>query len=429
MRHFRRDTGRICMTPRSLPSAQSAHTAEVQPHRDARHIALPWAVRGLGLLCAGTVLWLVGLNPLSGAAGALVLTLALLLGRGIGQWMKAILAHCDALQGKCNGLQAAARRAGEVAKLEALSTQVSALWARHIETSRSQTERAVTELSRRFANIVTNLQTALQTTSSTDADAAADSGTVLGTLRECQQELGALMQGLRSTQSHRNEAMVAIRSLEKFTSELQEMSNRVGDIASRTNLLALNAAIEAARAGEAGRGFAVVADAVRELSNRSNETGRQMSTKITEINATIIALVNRAEEEAQIDDRELERSALVIQRMFERFDRSALELSTSTQVLRGVSLNVKEEIAEVIVSLQFQDRTSQILAQVRDDIERFAKLVSENSRETGGSSYGELDVQVWFARMREAYTTPEQAGNHTGEVAKASPHETEITFF
>ena len=66
--------------------------------------------------------------------------------------------------------------------------------------------------------------------------------------------------------------------------QINELTNEILDIASKTNLLALNASIEAARAGEAGRGFAVVATEISTLAASSRETAgniQEISSKVT----------------------------------------------------------------------------------------------------------------------------------------------------
>ncbi len=68
------------------------------------------------------------------------------------------------------------------------------------------------------------------------------------------------------------------------------MVNTIDDIARQTNLLAVNASIEAARAGDAGRGFAIIAHEVRELSGRTFEATKQISSRVETLMSEIGAI-------------------------------------------------------------------------------------------------------------------------------------------
>lgn len=92
-------------------------------------------------------------------------------------------------------------------------------------------------------------------------------------------------------------AMGAMQRIKVSSDSITEIISVINEIAFQTNLLALNAAVEAARAGEAGRGFAVVAEEVRNLSQKTAQSSKQINELIAQSGIEVdsgVLLVNQA---------------------------------------------------------------------------------------------------------------------------------------
>jgi methyl-accepting chemotaxis protein len=290
------------------------------------------------------------------------------------------------------------------------------IWARQIETTRGQTEDAVISLSERFSGIAQRLDAALGREESIgQQDVAAQ-------MRDSERDLKLVMDALRAIQQSREELVNAIRGLAAYTEDVRSMASEVESIAFQTNVLALNAAIEAAHAGERGRGFAVVAHEVRALSNAARETGKRITKKVALISEALGKIGETNEIVAERDQREVESSEANIGAVLNRFTQSTSQFAETAQRSMEQSRAIKEEVAESIVQLQFQDRVSQILAQVVSSIGQMADWAGSDL------APAHADERAQIAQMMGSYATEEQRRNHQGLAVDAVAPQA-VTFF
>lgn len=74
-----------------------------------------------------------------------------------------------------------------------------------------------------------------------------------------------------------------MESFKQMTKKINEIIDKVRDLAEDSSLLGLNASIEAARVGEAGRGFAVVAEQVNQLSHNTTDCADAVVKYVAEL--------------------------------------------------------------------------------------------------------------------------------------------------
>jgi len=282
--------------------------------------------------------------------------------------------------------------------------QALPIWSRQLESTRAQTETAIVSLAERFAGIVQQLDVALGA-----AEQDNDTAGITADAEAGSHSLGLVVAALREIQRSRDELAAKTRALVAYTQELQKMSSSVQQLAFQTNILALNAAIEAAHAGSAGKGFAVVAQEVRTLSDAVRETGKQIGTKAGLINQALEEIGGDSERIAHRDKAAVEESEAHVKEVLERFQHRTQSLNEAAQKSSTYSRAIKDEVSQALVELQFQDRTSQILASVLSSMAEIGTLETSSN----GAALAD-EAQDFIARMASAYTTDEQRRNHAG---------------
>nr|WP_315222558.1 methyl-accepting chemotaxis protein [uncultured Duganella sp.] len=312
---------------------------------------------------------------------------------------------------------------------ERFGDAVLPIWCRHIENSRTQMEEAVADLAGRFSSIVDKLDNALHV-SSMDGGKGAPSMTEVFARSESQ--LGSVVTSMKSAMTSKQAMLAQIKDLERFTRELRDMAEGVASIAAQTNLLALNAAIEAARAGPAGRGFAVVAQEVRNLSSRSAETGRNISNRVGLISSAILAASQAAEQSSEQENRSMSSAEGMIDTVLADFRTMTDALVQSSDLLKQESIGIQGEVGQALVQLQFQDRVSQVMAHVRENMELLPSLLRENrGRYEADHVLEPLDPAPLLHELQKTYAMAEEHAVHGGSkhAAPVAAAADEITFF
>ncbi|MEJ2649272.1 MAG: methyl-accepting chemotaxis protein [Sedimentisphaerales bacterium] len=319
-------------------------------------------------------------------------------------------------------------------RIQEASGQVVQISSKQIDSAREQTSDAIVNLSRRFSNLYERLTNAisLSEVATGNATGSEPEDGLVSVFNQSRNELSTLIENFKKSSQLRSNMLSSVQGLAAYAKDLENMANSVEDIASQTNLLALNAAIEAARAGESGRGFAVVADEVRTLSQQSGETGEQIANMVQKISQAMGDAVKQMESMSSEDDKIEQTSEQTIHKVLNKLQGMTENLNDSLETLQVESKGIRGEIEDILVSLQFQDRVSQILVQVQNSLSAYNDLLKKDStlRENGDLP-DPIDISEVNKSLRDGLVTNEQRVNvkTSGLDVDTSEGDEEITFF
>jgi methyl-accepting chemotaxis protein len=134
-----------------------------------------------------------------------------------------------------------------------------------------------------------------------------------------------------------------ILRLSEQTSQIENITAAVTDIASQTNLLALNAAVEAARAGEQGKGFSVVAQEIRKLADQSKKSAERINVLVSDVQKVTNTTVMVTEE----GTRTLEGASSTVDQAGQAFEGLVSSVGEIADNLQQIALTAKQQAAAV----------------------------------------------------------------------------------
>jgi len=182
-----------------------------------------------------------------------------------------------------------------VASMEEVSRHTDTLWGA-VEETASATHEMVTSINEVDQNIVYLTNFVTDTSSSmvqmsasiaeVEGNAARSYDLTLAVADAAESGMKAVretIEGMEQIRQSVAESNIVVSRLGERSFAIGRILNVIEDIAEQTNLLALNAAILAAQAGDYGRGFSVVAAEIRELSERTASSTRDIANLIKSV--------------------------------------------------------------------------------------------------------------------------------------------------
>jgi methyl-accepting chemotaxis protein len=182
-----------------------------------------------------------------------------------------------------------------VASMEEVSRHTDTLWS-SVEDTASATHEMVSSINEVDQNVVYLTNFVTETSSSmvqmsasiaqVEGNAAKSYDLTLAVADAAESGMNAVretIEGMEQIRHSVNDSNIAVSRLGERSMAIGRILNVIEDIAEQTNLLALNAAILAAQAGEHGKGFSVVASEIRDLSERTASSTRDIANLIRNV--------------------------------------------------------------------------------------------------------------------------------------------------
>lgn len=119
--------------------------------------------------------------------------------------------------------------------------------------------------------------------------------------------------------------------------------------------------------------------------------------------------------------------AATLQKVLGMVQKSVDDLETLSRPFEHETHMVSQQVERMYVGFQYQDRISQMMTLLHDDMARLESVLS-NPLE----SADELTQEAWLARLESQYVMQEQRQHHTGQTAigaDAIDNDLDTTFF
>jgi methyl-accepting chemotaxis protein len=292
-----------------------------------------------------------------------------------------------------------------VASMEEVTRHTDTLW-RAVEETASSTNEMVSSINEvdqnvdYLANFVTETSSSMVEMSASIAQVERTAAKSYDLSSGVATAAESGMQAVQQTIEGMEQIRVAVSDSNQIVTRLGDRSaaiskivNLIDDIAEQTNLLALNASILAAQAGEHGRGFTVVATEIRQLSERTAASTREIASLIRSVQGEVSNALGAMSEGTRLVERGVSMSH---------------EAGRALENIMESASNASSMAKEIAAATREQAEGSETVTQ---SITKLQELVSQINSATRQQAQGSNHILKAVESMREVTEYVRQAMN------------------
>jgi methyl-accepting chemotaxis protein len=210
--------------------------------------------------------------------------------------------------------------------------------------------------------------------------AGASAGTGKRSFDELIEKTGATLVNIMETVAESGEiSRRAVQSIQQIDAASEQISAALGlleQLAKQNKMLALNARIEAAHAGSQGAGFEVVAIEVASQTQKSRDVTNKVGSLVENLRSLASAILTDLR---QINERDMER----VEASQREANESLRDLRAAHEEMKAMLTGMTEDgallakdISSAVRGMQFQDRVSQRIAHVVEELDGMRSRIS-----------------------------------------------------
>ncbi|MDF0606164.1 hypothetical protein HZU77_010945 [Neisseriaceae bacterium TC5R-5] len=257
------------------------------------------------------------------------------------------------------------------------------LWAGHIALGKEQIDEATNKMTYRFDSILH------QVDGNQSGHELPDGHTAL---EQAKGRLQNILDVLQKASSQRAQLGIQLHGVNDAGNKLKAL------------------ATELARLQEQGP---IAPEELTEFSNQLSQQSKQLSQLINQATASL----------HKVNSSEANATQTGLHQANEQ------ESISAEQQEQQDSLSLQEAIHEILVHLQFQDRVSQILSGVENDMLRLEEVLRLALTSSEQTLPDPPDTEAWLAALKNSYTTHEQRVLHNHGDTDKEADQNNITFF